>query len=112
MTDNLGSYQSLVAIDRPDDASGSDGAEYIDYWTNAIVSDLMADLNNLRGDVIGARTPIVAAKAQRWFRDAWTGGHECRYPITAFALRIFSQPGQQGRILAEIDVLTGKYETY
>lgn len=109
MNDTLGSYQSLVAIDQPD---ASDGAQYIDYWTNAVLSDLMGDLNDLREDVIDTRTPAVAAKAERWFRDAWTGGRECRYPISMFALRIFSEPGQRGRILAEIDVLTGKWETY
>lgn len=106
----LGSYQARVAIDRPMGATEQEGAETIAFWTNAILADLCNDLNTMTADVVEARAVGLAAKAHNWFTAAWrsAGPRERRFPITTFLLRVFDEPQQRGRVLVEIDVLTGE----
>ena len=108
----VGSIQAIVRIRRDVRASEADGAEFIGYWTDAILSDLSAQWNAATPDRIHDAMPPLARAARRWFKRAWRearGTPRTRHEIVSFDLRVWSQPDQRGHVLAEADVLTGTY---
>jgi hypothetical protein len=103
------SYRASITINRPDNTTSHDGDLYISYWGGAVVGDLRADLLDPN---LPDRLNRFARKAHRWFEDAWyrAGINETRFPIARFAIQLFNEPGQQGQMVAEIDVLSGTWE--
>lgn len=105
---NIASYRAKLSIERPEHVSPDEGQQYIGYWGGVVVSDLRADLLDPN---LPDRLPQFAAKAHLWFTRAWDSAntHERRFPITQFVVELFDERGQQGRMVAEVDVLTGAY---
>lgn len=104
----VGSYQTRVVIQ----ATPSQAADaFVSYWSNAILSDLRGLLNTVTITKLEDGVRRVAAAAQTWYRDAWdcAARTERRFLIVEFGLSVFTDPNQQGALLADIDILTGDY---
>jgi hypothetical protein len=99
-------------VARTADATDDERAVAINYWGNAIMSDLTKYWNATRVGRLHSTVPALAAAAHRWFRDAWPrvrGTELGRFPVAVFTMEVFPQPGYRGELLAEVDVLTGRY---